>query len=153
MSWVAVAAATWFWRLAKTDLTCDHDRVQKSEAPRTFAKARRLRQHARRMRLPKCEFAGGSVILRYRVPVHHVPPGLNVICPAILIFQVVGVLPHIEAEDRPVAIHQRAVLIRRRNNLELAVFVFDQPCPAAAETACARRGKFFPEVIEAAERG
>src|SRR5439155_24318269 len=100
MSWVAVAAATWFWRLAKTDLTWDHDRVQKSEAPRTFAKARRLRQHGRRLRLPKCEFAGGSVILRYRVPVHHAPPGLNLISPSSLIFQVIGMRPHLDTEDR-----------------------------------------------------
>jgi hypothetical protein len=34
------------------------------------------------------------------LPVHHVPPGSDVFGTAVLIFQIVGVLPHVEPEHR-----------------------------------------------------
>src|SRR5215208_6317361 len=45
-------------------------------------------------------------------PVHDVPPGVDVIGPAVLVFQIVGVLPDVDAEDGLFAFHQRAVLVR-----------------------------------------
>src|ERR1043166_5840232 len=45
-------------------------------------------------------------------PVHDVPPRPDVIGTTILVLQVVRVLPHVEAEKRRLAVHQRIVLIR-----------------------------------------
>src|SRR6266567_1724270 len=92
-----------------------------------------------------------SIILRHRVPVHHVPPRFDVIRPAVLVFEIISVLPNIDAEDRRVAVHQGAILVWRRNNFELSVLILDQPRPAAAKTARTSRGKFFFEIIKAAE--
>ena len=93
------------------------------------------------------------VILRDLVPIHHVPPRLDVIGPAVLVIEIIGVLPDVDAEDRRVAVHQRAVLVRRGNHFELAALVLDQPGPAAAEAARPGRREFFLERVEAAEGG
>src|ERR1700730_17615170 len=92
-----------------------------------------------------------SVILRYFRPVHYVPPGFDVVGAAVLVVQVVGVLPNIAAQDRRVAVHQRAVLVLRRNPFKFSALVFDQPRPAAAETADTGGGEFFFELIEPGE--
>src|SRR5258707_8728801 len=42
---------------------------------------------------------------------------------------------------RSVAIRQGAVLVRRRNDFELSILVFNQPRPAAAEAFHTRIGK------------
>ena len=84
------------------------------------------------------------------LPVHHVPPGGHVFRPAILILQVVGVLPDIEAHHGILAFHQRAVLIGGGSDLELAAVV-QQPCPAGAEARGARGVELLLELIEAAE--
>src|SRR6266702_648597 len=64
-----------------------------------------------------------SVIFRHRVPVDHVPPGLDVIGPAVLVIEIVSVFPNIETEDRRVPVHQRAVLVRSGDHFYLAAFV------------------------------
>src|SRR5438132_14045973 len=51
-----------------------------------------------------------SVIFCHRVPVHHVPPCFDVIGPAVLVFEIIGVLPNIKGKNRPVAVHERIVL-------------------------------------------
>src|SRR5262245_42461344 len=56
------------------------------------------------IRLPSCLFYSASVfwfqcLIDLR-PVDDVPPGTDVVRPAVLIFQVVGVLPDVESEDR-----------------------------------------------------
>src|SRR6266446_3927177 len=89
----------------------------------------------------------GSVILADGVPVHHVPPGFDVIGPAVLIVQIVRVLPNVHAQNRLVPLHERIVLVGRRDDFELTALVFDQPSPTAAETADARGGEFFLERI------
>src|SRR5204862_928096 len=76
-----------------------------------------------------------SVTFRNRVPVNHVPPGFDIIGPAVLVIEIVSVFPNVAAEDRRVPIHQRAVLIRRRNHFQLAAFVFDNAYPPAADTS------------------
>src|SRR5262245_19587913 len=67
-------------------------------------------------------------------PVHDVPPRVDVVGPAVLVLQVVGVLPDVDAEDRLLAFHQRAVLVRGALDGQLAA-AFDHPRPAAAEAS------------------
>src|SRR5438270_13579922 len=90
-----------------------------------------------------------SVVFADRFPIHHIPPGLEVIGAPILVKEIVSVLPNIDTEDRLVAVHQRAVLIRRGNYFELSALVFDQPGPTTAKASHASRGKFFLEGVEA----
>src|SRR5271155_3576216 len=84
------------------------------------------------------------------VPVDGVPPGGEVVGPAVLILQVIGVLPHVVAEDRVFALHQRAVLIGSGGDSELAAIPKD-PAPAGAELL--RRGvvELLLEGFEVAE--
>src|SRR5262249_35083420 len=65
-------------------------------------------------------------------PVHHVPPRVDVVRAAVLVLQVVGVLPDVDPEDRLLAVHHRVVLVRRALDRDLAAVVHD-PRPAAAE--------------------
>src|SRR5882762_9666640 len=67
-------------------------------------------------------------------PVHDVPPGVDVVGAAILILQVVRVLPDVDAEHDLLAFHQRAVLVRSALDRELAALI-DDPRPPAAEAA------------------
>src|SRR5207248_6185922 len=69
------------------------------------------------------------------LPVQGVEPGRDVVRALVLVLEVVGVLPHVDAEDRGHAFHVRAVLVRVALDRELAARVGDQPCPAAAELA------------------
>src|SRR2546428_618359 len=57
---------------------------------------------------------------RHRVPVDRVPPGVQVVGPTVLVLQVVGVLPDVHAEDRDLAFHEGAILVRRAHDLQLA---------------------------------
>src|SRR5690606_4389745 len=61
--------------------------------------------------------ASGRVVLGYGVPVDDVPEGLDVVGAAVLVLEVVGMLPHVEPEDRRVTVHQRAVLVGSRVEL------------------------------------
>ena len=47
------------------------------------------------------------------IPVYHIPPRSQVVWPTVLVVEVVGVLPNIDAEYRGQALHIRAVLIGR----------------------------------------
>src|SRR5438094_393480 len=85
-------------------------------------------------------------------PVDDVPPCVDVVRPAILILQVVRVLPDVEAHDDLLVFHERTVLVRAALDRQLAAVV-DQPRPAAAEAADAGFLEFFLEFVEAAERG
>src|SRR5262249_46006023 len=80
-------------------------------------------------------------------------PCLKVIGTAVLIFQVIRVLPHVDTQDWRVAVHQRAVLIGRRDYFEPATLVLDQPCPSTSETAHTSSTEFFFKLIETAKRG
>src|ERR1022692_301125 len=44
-------------------------------------------------------------------PVHHVPPCFQVLGTQVLIFQVIGMLPDVVAEDRVQALGQRRILV------------------------------------------
>src|SRR5690348_873692 len=68
------------------------------------------------------------------LPVDGVPPRGQIIGPAVLILQVVGVLPYVDPQHRKLAFHDRAVLVRRRDDVHLAD-AFDEPRPAGAEAS------------------
>src|SRR5262249_54148997 len=68
------------------------------------------------------------------------------------IFEIIRMFPNIDAEDRRVPVHQRAVLVWSRNNLQLPVFVLDQPSPSTAKTPRTSGSKFLFEIVEAPER-
>src|SRR6185312_4419192 len=57
---------------------------------------------------------GVLVVRRDGVPVDHVPPGLEVVRAAVLVLEVVGVLPDVDPEDRDVVVQDRRVLVGRR---------------------------------------
>src|SRR6266436_3815892 len=85
------------------------------------------------------------------LPVHQViDPRLQIIRTAIVIIDVVGVLPDVDAEDRGGAMDQRVLAIGRLGNLELAV-LHRQPRPARTELADAGGGKIGLEFLEPAE--
>src|SRR5205085_9000869 len=68
------------------------------------------------------------------VPVDDVPPGGEVVGPPVLVLEVVGVLPHVDPEERHVVVglEDRAVLVRSRVHGEPGA-VPDEPAPAGAE--------------------
>src|SRR5262249_41386530 len=71
-----------------------------------------------------------------RVP--DVPPRFDVGGPAVLVLEVVGMLPDVDAEHGLLAVHHRVVLVRRALDDELAALI-DDPRQAAAETPDSRR--------------
>src|SRR4051795_13136439 len=75
---------------------------------------------------------GRGVALGDLVPVDDVPPGLEVLGPAVVVLEVVRVLPDVVAQQRRVAVEHRAVLVGRLGELELAAGE-PQPRPARAE--------------------
>src|ERR1700752_4079648 len=79
--------------------------------------------------------AGALEMRRGLVPVHRVPPGLEIVGAAGLVLEIVGVLPHIDADDGPRAVEQWRGLERGARALELAVLVDHEPRPAGAEAA------------------
>src|SRR3989442_3251704 len=101
-----------------------------------------------RLSCPSCLFTQPLVDFG---PVDDVPPRVDVFRPAILVLQVVGVLPHVDAEDDLLVFHQRAVLVRAAFDHELAALI-QHPRPPAAEAADARLLHFVLELVEAPER-
>src|SRR3982750_1775828 len=91
----------------------------------------------------------GEPFLNLR-PIHDVPPRLDVIRPAVLVLEVVRVLPHVEAKDWGLAFHQRIVLIRRARDRQLATVV-DEPRPARAEAADTGGAELLAEFREIPE--
>ena len=77
---------------------------------------------------------GGGVARRDLGPVDDVKEGRNVVGATVLVLQVVGVLPYVEAEDggsgAAHAWHDGVVLVGGRADFELAGGVDAKPCPA-----------------------
>src|SRR6266851_297825 len=84
------------------------------------------------------------------VPVHDVPEGVDVLRPPVLVLEVVGVLPDVEAEDRRVATDERRVLVREAVD-DQALADGHQPRPAAAEVVHSDGVKLALELLEGAE--
>src|SRR5690242_6301426 len=57
--------------------------------------------------------AGGAQALLHLGPVHDVPPGVDVVRALVLVLQVVGVLPDVDAEQRRLPVGDRVVLVGR----------------------------------------
>src|SRR5438128_12186838 len=87
-----------------------------------------------------------------RIPVQGVEPGGHVIGALVLVLQVVGVLPHVDAQDRRHFFHVRAVLVGVALDRELARAIGHQPCPSAAELSHRRFLELLLEGVVAAER-
>src|SRR5262245_3856121 len=78
---------------------------------------------ARRLATPQAALLatlGGGELRLDRLPVHRVPPRINVVGPQVLVLQVIGVLPHVHAQNRHQPLHQRAVLVRLLDRFEFA---------------------------------
>src|SRR5262249_56935777 len=82
---------------------------------------------------------GSGVAFGDLVPAHHVPPCFEIIGTPILIFQIVGVLPHVVSHQRAVAVHERRVLIGLGGKRQLAVACDGGEHPARAVDARAGR--------------
>src|SRR5690625_1835640 len=91
------------------------------------------------------------VALAYLAPVDDVPEGADILGTAVLVLQVVGVLPHVEAQHGLVAVHERAVLVGGAVHLELAVTLDDEPGPAGAEAGLGCLLELLLEGVEGAE--
>src|ERR1700733_14596753 len=76
-------------------------------------------------------FGGGEALVDL-VPVDGVPPGGEVVGALVLVFEVVGVLPDVVAEDGVVTLRERVVLVGGGDDLQLAALE-DEPAPAGAE--------------------
>src|SRR5437016_631157 len=84
-------------------------------------------------------------------PVDDVPPGIDVVGSAILILEVIGVLPHVHSEDDLLPFHQWTVLVRAALDRQLVAGRND-PRPSAAKPADAGLLELFLELVEAAKR-
>ena len=60
-------------------------------------------------------------------------------------------LPDIDTEDGGLAIRQRAILVGRADDFEVAGSGVDEPCPAGAEAVGASGVDLFLELVEATE--
>src|SRR5579862_685912 len=102
--------------------------------------------------------AGARMLLRRRrehfldvLPVHQAfEESLEIVGPAIAVVDVVGVLPHVAAEDRRAAVYQRVLAVRRLRDGELAVLHRD-PAPAGTELSDAGLREVFLHLGDAAE--
>src|SRR5665811_904623 len=80
-------------------------------------------------------FAGfeGGVAFVDLVPVDDVPPGGEIFGTAVVVFQVVGVLPDVVAEDGVEALGDGAVLIGSADDLHFTGGLAGEPDASAAE--------------------
>lgn len=76
-----------------------------------------------------------GVPLPYHVPVDDRPEGLEVGGAAVLVVQVVGVLPYVEGEEGLEAVGYRIVCIGALEDGQFAILVGCEPHPSAAEEA------------------
>src|SRR5215475_3790447 len=74
---------------------------------------------------PSCPSSLAQSLIDLR-PVDYVPPRVDVVGPAVLVLEVVRVLPHIDAKHGLLSVHQRVVLVRCALDRELAPLI-DHP--------------------------
>src|SRR5712691_8101950 len=108
----------------------------------TLTISRRARTASRMTSVCPTFVIGSSLCDPYRAeprldrrPVQRVEPCRDIVGSLVLVFQVVRVLPHVDAQDRGEPLHERAVLVRIALDRHLSVLVSQQPGPAAAELA------------------
>src|SRR5271170_1774371 len=95
-------------------------------------------------------FEGGEAFVDF-VPVDGVPPGGEIFGTAVVVFQVVGVLPDVVAKDGIVALADGAVLIRRGHDVDFTSGFAGEPDPSAAELFDAGIVEFGLKIFEVAE--
>src|ERR1700730_16465805 len=91
---------------------------------------------------------GGGIAFGDLVPVHHVPPCLEIIGTPILIHQIVGVFPYVVAHQRALAVHERRVLVGLADERELAVPCDGDEHPTRSEHARAGRVELVLKLVE-----
>src|SRR5438034_7798747 len=99
--------------------------------------------------MPRLHASGVEPFFHF-LPVDHIPPRGHVIRAAVLVFQVIGMLPNVAAHYRELALHNRAVLVGSGDHLD-SVGRFHQPGPTGAEARGARLVELFLERVEPAE--
>src|SRR5262245_6022066 len=82
--------------------------------------------------------------LAHKIPIHHVPPGGNVLRSAVLILEVVGVFPDIQTEQGDAALAYGRILVGRGFELQF-LSVEHQPGPPASEYFGRTLGKLLLE--------
>src|SRR5579872_1408559 len=85
------------------------------------------------------------------VPIDHVPPRCQIFGAAIIVFQVVGMLPDVVAENWEQALGDWVVLIRCSDDLYFAAGLAGKPDPAAAKLFGAGIVKLGLKILEVAE--
>src|ERR1700681_4438943 len=81
----------------------------------------------------QCSSLCRNVALLDRLPVQNVPPRLEVVGAAVLIVEIIGVLPHVVAEQGMLAVHHWTVLVRTGLERQPAVLVDRGKSPARTE--------------------
>src|SRR5688500_8589090 len=95
--------------------------------------------------------ASGGETLRDELPIDEiVDEGLQVVRPTVLVVEIVGVLPHVDAEQGLLAMDQRVLAVRRLGDLELPA-VLDEPGPARPELRGTGLGEGVLEGVDGAE--
>ncbi len=79
-----------------------------------------------------------------------VDEGFQVFRTRVAIVDVIGMLPHIDAEDRGCAVDERVLAVRGLGDFQLAV-LHGKPGPARAELTCACSNEIGAELVVAAE--
>src|ERR1700722_10809784 len=88
---------------------------------------------------------------RDMVPIDQmVEEGRDEVGPAVLVVEIISMLPHVAGEEGHLTLRQRIDRVQRLNNFELVPFA-DEPAPAAAELVRAGGGELRMELVEAAE--
>src|SRR3984957_6360516 len=85
------------------------------------------------------------------VPINHVPPRCQIFGAAIVVFQVVGMLPDVVAENGEQALGERVALMGVVDGLRFAAGFAGKPDPAAAKLFYARIVKLGLKILEVAE--
>src|SRR5258708_32564534 len=93
------------------------------------------------------------VPLGHRVPVYNIPPRRHVGWPRVLVFEVVRVLPDVDAHDWVSSLGIRAVLIRGALNSQRSVWTQRKPGPARSKSSGGGRSDLCLEGVERAKRG
>src|SRR6266566_2068755 len=86
------------------------------------------------------------------VPVDNIPPGIEVLRTAVLIFEVIGMLPHVVTQDRIETVRQGVILVGGGNDSE-AIATQNKPGPAGAKALHASIIECSLERIERAKLG
>ena len=84
------------------------------------------------------------------VPVDHVEEGRDILWTPGLVLQIVGVLPDVDPQDGGFALAERAVLVRRGHDFQLAL-VRHEPGPTASEEKGGGVREVLLELVEASE--